>query len=124
MSGTWKRAVRSAGLLIVFLIGTALTGLLLVLSFREVPYLTVPVLVALLVWGLFKVYNSLMRRAEIAYFEQRQARQQQHARDIATRELRYSGRDEEQQPDGASNERSRHSADSVSLDDRGPKQRG
>ena len=107
----------------LFLIGTALAGLLLVLGFRKIPYLTLPALVALLVWGLFRVYNSLMRRAEIAYLEQRQARQQQHARDIATLELRHRGRDKEQQADGTSNERSGHPADSESLNDRGPKQR-
>lgn len=124
MSDTWKRAVRSAGLLILFLLGTALAGLLLVLGFREIPYLTLPALMALLVWGLFKVYNSLMRRAEIAYLEQRQARERQHARDVAKQELGYGGREGVQRPNEASNARSRHLADSGSLDDRDPEQRG
>lgn len=116
--------MRSAGLLILFLLGTALAGLLLVLGFREIPYLTLPVLVALLVWGIFKVYNSLMRRAEIAYLEQRQAHERQHAQDMAKQEPSYSGREEERHPNGASIERSRHLTHSGSLADRDPEQRG
>lgn len=101
MTYTWKRAMRLAGLLILFLIGTSLAVLLLVLGFRKIPYLTLPVLVALLVWGLFRVYNSLMRRAEIAYFESGHARERQHARDMAEQESSHSGRVEKQRyPDG------------------------
>jgi hypothetical protein len=69
-------------MLLLLLASLTAFGILAVIGLEKVPYLVVPIFIALLVWGLFRIYNTLMRQAEMAYLKSKKVRTQVPVRTV------------------------------------------
>ena len=97
MNASSNRPLKIAGMILLVLASLVVFTVLVVLGFRYYPYITLPLLVALLVWGLLRAYNLLMRHAEEAYLESRAAKQRAAERRLAERDARVARTEDSQE---------------------------
>jgi hypothetical protein len=82
MRDSWKKPLTLTGMLLLLIVNVIVIGVLAVFGFTRFPYIAIPIFVALIVWGLVRVYNALLRQAEAAYWERRKASQRARAEQV------------------------------------------